>query len=198
MVVFTTLMVIVVTVSVLYRRKNNGFLSRISVIIFALMIAGIIASVVELYIFGQTTSFIGIRSVQNNFLLETMLGFIGFPSQGLMINGYFNFSDVYLSFTQNICFLILLLYACLGFIRFIVPNNKNHRENLAHINNRYVPQHVKEEAAYIDQGKCRFCGSKEDLNFDHILAFSKGGTSKNVKNIQLLCRPCNKAKGANF
>ena len=36
--------------------------------------------------------------------------------------------------------------------------------------------------------------SKEKLCFDHIVPFSRGGTNT-VRNLQLLCEPCNLSKG---
>ena len=53
--------------------------------------------------------------------------------------------------------------------------------------NRMIPTTVKLEVWKRDQGKCRQCGSKVNLHFDHILPFSKGGTSLSAENIQLLC-----------
>ncbi|MFH1702449.1 MAG: HNH endonuclease [Nitrospirota bacterium] len=38
-----------------------------------------------------------------------------------------------------------------------------------------------------DKGKCKKCGSKDNLHFDHILPYSKGGSSLLAKNVQLLC-----------
>jgi 5-methylcytosine-specific restriction endonuclease McrA len=38
-----------------------------------------------------------------------------------------------------------------------------------------------------DAGKCRECGSPDELHFDHILPVAKGGTSLTAENIQLLC-----------
>jgi 5-methylcytosine-specific restriction endonuclease McrA len=38
-----------------------------------------------------------------------------------------------------------------------------------------------------DKGKCVQCGSTDNLHFDHILAYSRGGTSLKAENIQLLC-----------
>ena len=46
-----------------------------------------------------------------------------------------------------------------------------------------------------DGGRCRKCGSDQDLQFDHDIPVSKGGATS-VENLRLLCRPCNLAKGA--
>ena len=48
-----------------------------------------------------------------------------------------------------------------------------------------------------DNGCCVQCGSKERLEYDHIIPFSKGG-SNTVRNIQLLCEKCNRTKSANI
>ncbi|HZG01229.1 MAG TPA: HNH endonuclease [Chitinophagales bacterium] len=55
------------------------------------------------------------------------------------------------------------------------------------VHNRMIPSHVKVEVWKRDKGQCVECGSKNNLHFDHILPFSKGGTSLRAENIQLLC-----------
>ena len=45
-----------------------------------------------------------------------------------------------------------------------------------------------------DQGKCARCGSRENLEYDHIVPVSKGG-SNTARNIELLCQNCNRSKG---
>ena len=62
-------------------------------------------------------------------------------------------------------------------------------------NTRSIPQDVKIAVAARDGGRCRQCGSSTDLHFDHVIAWSKGGANT-VANIQLLCGPCNRRKGA--
>jgi len=52
---------------------------------------------------------------------------------------------------------------------------------------RVIPTHVKLEVWKRDGGKCSVCGATDELHFDHILPFSKGGTSLTAENIQLLC-----------
>ena len=60
-------------------------------------------------------------------------------------------------------------------------------------NSRIIPQNVKIAVATRDGGKCRQCGSAQDLHFDHVIPWSKGGTNS-VKNIQLLCGPCSQGR----
>lgn len=59
---------------------------------------------------------------------------------------------------------------------------------------RVIPSAVKLEVWKRDKGCCKICGSKESLHFDHIIPYSKGGTSKDPKNIQILCSKHNLAK----
>lgn len=60
-----------------------------------------------------------------------------------------------------------------------VPKNPVHR--------RVIPTWVKLEVWKRDGGKCAKCGSETDLHFDHIIPYSKGGSSNTPENIQLLC-----------
>lgn len=59
---------------------------------------------------------------------------------------------------------------------------------------RLIPSEVKREVWKRDKGVCTQCGSKENLHFDHVIPFSKGGASITAKNIQLLCAKCNLRK----
>jgi hypothetical protein len=60
--------------------------------------------------------------------------------------------------------------------------------------NRLIPTAVKLEVWKRDKGRCVVCGSSTNLHFDHIIPFSKGGTSLTSQNIQLLCAKHNLAK----
>ena len=61
-------------------------------------------------------------------------------------------------------------------------------------NTRIIPSSVKLEVWKRDGGRCVQCGATDNLHFDHIIPFSKGGTSLRANNIQLLCARHNLAK----
>ena len=69
----------------------------------------------------------------------------------------------------------------------IDQKEKRKKELLDLDHNRMIPTSVKLEVWKRDKGKCVQCGSTDNLHFDHILPFSKGGTSLKAENIQLLC-----------
>lgn len=52
---------------------------------------------------------------------------------------------------------------------------------------RLIPTAVKIEVWKRDGGKCVICGATDELQFDHDLPYSKGGTSITTENVQLLC-----------
>lgn len=61
---------------------------------------------------------------------------------------------------------------------------------------RVIPTAVKLAVWRRDGGKCVKCGATDELHFDHIIPFSKGGTSLKAENVQLLCARHNLSKGA--
>lgn len=52
---------------------------------------------------------------------------------------------------------------------------------------RLIPAEIKRIVWERDQGKCVTCGASDNLHFDHIIPYSKGGSSLVSENIQLLC-----------
>ena len=58
-----------------------------------------------------------------------------------------------------------------------------------------IPESVRHEVWRRDEGRCVDCGSRERLEFDHIIPVSKGG-SNTARNLELRCETCNRRKGA--
>ena len=63
---------------------------------------------------------------------------------------------------------------------------------------RSIPAWVKKYVFERDGGKCVACSTVNDLHFDHIIPYAKGGASNNPQNIQLLCEGCNLRKQQSF
>jgi hypothetical protein len=59
---------------------------------------------------------------------------------------------------------------------------------------RLIPSWVKLEVWKRDKGCCVKCSATSGLHFDHIIPYSKGGSSKEPANIQILCGRHNLAK----
>jgi transcriptional regulator NrdR family protein len=60
-----------------------------------------------------------------------------------------------------------------------------------------IPQDVMDSVWNRDGGRCVKCGSQENLEFDHIIPFSKGGATT-YRNLQILCKKCNGSKSNNI
>jgi len=63
---------------------------------------------------------------------------------------------------------------------------------------RHIPASIRVSVFHRDACKCVFCGrsaKKVQLEVDHIVPFSKGG-SNDLSNLQTLCIDCNRGKGA--
>jgi len=61
---------------------------------------------------------------------------------------------------------------------------------------RMIPSSVKQEVWIRDEGKCKICGANDELHFDHVIPYSKGGSSMVAANVQLLCARHNLEKSA--
>jgi HNH endonuclease len=57
-----------------------------------------------------------------------------------------------------------------------------------------IPEDVQRLVFRRDEGRCQQCGSKELLQFDHVIPFSMSGSNE-PENLQLLCSRCNREKG---
>jgi len=60
-----------------------------------------------------------------------------------------------------------------------------------------IPEKVRIEVWRRDGGQCARCGSRERLEYDHIVPVTKGG-SNTARNIELLCEDCNRKKSNNI
>ena len=60
-----------------------------------------------------------------------------------------------------------------------------------------IPEEVRIVVWRRDEGRCTKCGSNENLEYDHIIPWSKGG-SNSSRNLQLLCQECNRSKSGNI
>ena len=58
-----------------------------------------------------------------------------------------------------------------------------------------IPVAVRREVWQRDGGRCVDCGSRERLEYDHIIAVVNGG-SNTARNLELRCEKCNRTKGA--
>ncbi len=56
-----------------------------------------------------------------------------------------------------------------------------------------IPSQIRRAVWTRDQGKCVRCGSRQRLEFDHIIPVSHGG-GNTERNIELLCEVCNRGK----
>lgn len=109
----------------------------------------------------------------------------------------FNFDHIY-----NLrVFILELCNSPSNFVNICIKHNVNSEESpeepLARIKikrvNRFIETRVKKYVWNRDNGQCVECGSKERLEYDHIIPISKGG-SNTERNIQLLCELCNRKK----
>lgn len=57
--------------------------------------------------------------------------------------------------------------------------------------NRYVAPQIRTNL--LNNAKCKYCESTDELQIDHIKPISKGGNN-NINNLQVLCKKCNNKK----
>ena len=62
---------------------------------------------------------------------------------------------------------------------------------------RGIPAKIRYTVYLRDNGSCVLCGDDENIEFDHIIPFSKGG-AHSIENVRVLCRKCNRSRGNNM
>jgi 5-methylcytosine-specific restriction endonuclease McrA len=75
----------------------------------------------------------------------------------------------------------------LAAIREVAPKRNQRRGN--------IPDEIKTLVWKRDGGECVKCGSSTELQFDHVIPVVLGGATTE-QNLQVLCGPCNRTKGA--
>ena len=60
---------------------------------------------------------------------------------------------------------------------------------------RPIPRAVRLAVFERDSGRCVECGSSFEIQYDHVIPVALGGAGT-IENLQILCAPCNQAKGA--
>lgn len=108
-------------------------------------------------------------------------------------NGLFDLIDYWTEISQGRSVFKFKLKLCTEDDRFNQPIVSSTSDD-----DRMIPSWVKLEVWKRDQGKCCKCGTKNGLHFDHIIPYSKGGSSKEPLNIQILCGRHNLEKRDNI
>ena len=99
-------------------------------------------------------------------------------------NGYFRLTDAWQESYHN---RTVFKYKLESRNEIIISKNhpKKPINDIEH--NRIIPTSIKLAVWKRDKGCCTKCGNNDNLHFDHIIPYSKGGSSLMPENIQLLC-----------
>lgn len=93
--------------------------------------------------------------------------------------------------TIALCCLLVMLVLRLGLVAI------GARIRRAQARRRYIPTAVRRHVLLRDGRRCRWCGSRKQIELDHIRPVSYGGKSI-APNLQVLCRRCNRRKGGRW
>lgn len=74
-----------------------------------------------------------------------------------------------------------------------VKTKKSVKKKMKINKKRYISEKTKRFVRKRDKGRCVECGSIKNLEFDHVIPYSKGGKNT-ANNLRLRCRKCNRIK----
>ncbi|MCK4447000.1 MAG: HNH endonuclease [Candidatus Marinimicrobia bacterium] len=90
-----------------------------------------------------------------------------------------------------------LCYPCIEklYLDYVIDNIEENMYIGIKVIRKSISEELRNEIFKRDGYKCKKCGNKKDLTIDHVIPFSKGGTTER-DNLQTLCQKCNRGKGA--
>jgi len=112
--------------------------------------------------------------------------------KGISIPAWMVIKLIFVPFWKLWVFLLVFEIFNLLFNRFL-PKRRIYSSASA----RHIPEEVRNVVWDRDGGRCVKCGKRgfgAEIHFDHIIPFSKGGSSNIAENIQILCKECNLKK----
>jgi|GEM_PF-6955903 len=115
----------------------------------------------------------------------------------LLILGYYKINQLFGERFAELYVMIVVIVFIFGLTRFNPPSKPKipQYERIQTDESRYIPPEVKLAVWIRDGGRCVLCGSKQHLEWDHDIPYSKGG-SNTENNIRILCKKCNRRKHA--
>jgi hypothetical protein len=108
-------------------------------------------------------------------------------------NGFFHLVD---SWIENDCIRNVFKFKLVAVETVSDESASEENDNYLVKRSRIIPTSIKREVWARDGAKWVKCGAIDELHFDHILPFSKGGTSMKAENVQLLCARHNLSKSS--
>ncbi len=89
----------------------------------------------------------------------------------------------------------VVLEVCIqSFLVSLAERDDLNSQDIMKMSARYIPDLERQKLFERDGYKCKKCGSTYHLELDHIIPFSRGGATS-ARNLQVLCRTCNRKKG---
>jgi len=102
-----------------------------------------------------------------------------------------------LTFILSFLFLILLYFVIRTNADIALRASLIEDESYRQPRRKPIKQKIKDQVWNRDGGRCVNCGSNKNIEFDHIVPWSKGGADT-YRNLQILCETCNRSKGADI